>query len=288
MNARIFIGNTQVDSLPANDRGLAYGDGLFETMLVHRGDVPWWDAHWSRLEDGAARLQISLPDAPVILGQASELFNQQSFDQQQIAQQPIDQDRGVLKLIVTRGGSGRGYRRAASTEPNWVVSRHRLPAKPCGSGLMLRWCDTRLAIQPALAGIKHCNRLEQVVARAEWHDDGIDDGLMCDSEGFVVSATSANLFVLREGGWMTPMVDRCGIAGVCRAWCMTDLAAVETRLTIAQVESADAIFLCNAVRGILPVAQLVRRAWSPHPQVAALQARLARVHPAFASDLEVP
>lgn len=153
---------------------------------------------------------------------------------------------------------------------------------------MLRWCDTRLAIQPALAGIKHCNRLEQVIARGEWHDDGIDDGLMCDSEGFVVGATSANLFVLREGGWMTPMVDRCGIAGVCRAWCMTDLAAVETRLTIAQVELADAIFLCNAVRGILPVAQLVRRAWSPHPQVTALQARLARVHPAFASDLEVP
>ena len=272
MTALLFIGNTQTDSLPADNRGLAYGDGLFETMRVHRGDVPWWDAHWSRLMRGAARLRLRLPDASFVRGQASQLFAN---------------DDGVLKLVVTRGAGGRGYAPAPHAEPDWLLSRHSLPSKPRASGLSLRWCDTRLAIQPALAGIKHCNRLEQVIARGEWLDDTIDEGLMCDYEGSAVCATSANLFVLREGGWMTPLIDRCGVAGVCRAWCMAEVAAIEARLTQEQVESADAIFLCNAVRGILPVERLGERQWSPQSQVSALQARLAHVHPAFASHWEV-
>ncbi|MCY7354027.1 MAG: aminodeoxychorismate lyase [Lysobacter sp.] len=271
MTTRFFIGTAQVDSLPANNRGLAYGDGLFETMRMHRGDVAWWDAHWSRLMHGAARLRLRLPDASFVRDQASQLFAN---------------EEGVLKLVVTRAG-GRGYAPSPDSEPNWLLSLHPLPSKPREGGLALRWCDLRLAIQPALAGIKHCNRLEQVLARAEWQQDTIDDGLMRDHEGFVVCATSANLFVLREGGWTTPLVDRCGVAGVCRAWCMAELATTEARLNPEQVESSDAIFLCNAVRGILPVERLDGREWSPHSQVAALQARLAQVHPAFASHREV-
>lgn len=272
MTARFFSGDAQVDSLFADNRGLAYGDGLFETMRVHRGDVPWWDAHWYRLIHGAARLQLRLPGASLVREQASLLCAAAD---------------GVLKLVATRGAGGRGYAPAPHAEPAWLLSMHALPPKPRAGGLSLRWCDTRLAIQPALAGIKHCNRLEQVIACGEWQDDAIDDGLMRDGDGFVVCATSANLFVLRDDGWMTPLVDRCGVAGVCRAWCMAELGAIEARLTRPQVESAHAIFLCNAVRGILPVQRLDGRQWPSHPQVAALQARLAHVHPAFASHREV-
>lgn len=272
MNTRIFIGHREVDSIPPDSRGLAYGDGLFETMRVHRGVVHWWDAHWKRLAHGAARLRIPLPDESIAHGHVTRAAGNAT---------------GVLKLILTRGATSRGYASAPAAEPVWLLSRHPLPATPRTTGLILRWCDTPLAIQPVLAGLKHCNRLEQVIARGEWQDDGIDDGLMRDSEGFVVCATSANLFVFRDGYWLTPDVDRCGVAGVCRAWCMQEAAAQESRLTVEEVETSDAVFLCNAVRGILPVTRLRARAWPPHPGIAHLQARLARAHPAFASDREV-
>ena len=141
-------------------------------------------------------------------------------------------------------------------------------------------------MQPLLAGIKHCNRLEQVLARAECVAAGADEGLACDTDGNVVSATSANLFVLREGAWLTPPLQRCGVAGTCRAALMAPLDAREAMLDIAAVESAEAVFLCNAVRGILPVASLGARRWSPHPAIAAARAALATLHPGLVPELE--
>lgn len=272
MNARIFAGERRIDGIAADDRGLAYGDGLFETLRAHRGDAPWWDAHWARLARGAQRLRLALPEAGFVRRQAVEMLE--------------GVDAGVLKLIVTRGGGGRGYSPPRISEPTWALSTHPLPAAP-ENGLALRWCGTRLSIQPVLAGLKHCNRLEQVLARSEWNDAdaadrGADEGLMLDSEGCVVGATAANLFVLTEGRWATPRIDRCGVAGVCREWLLAELRAEEVRLTRPQVESAEAVFLSNAVRGILPVARLGDRAWAPHPQVSALRARLAAAAPMFA------
>jgi 4-amino-4-deoxychorismate lyase len=166
------------------------------------------------------------------------------------------------------------------------------PVPPPVTGLTLRWCDTRLAIQPALAGIKHGNRLEQVLARSEW-DDGIaaDEGLMRSTGGDVVCATAANLFVLQGGHWRTPPVDRCGVAGVCRQWLLDTFDVEPLRLSVADVETADAVVLTNAVRGILPVARLLatepgERAWLPHTQVAEWQHRLAAAHPAFAAPAD--
>jgi 4-amino-4-deoxychorismate lyase len=277
MTVRIFSGRRRVDAIAADDRGLAYGDGLFETMRVHRGTVPWWDAHWSRLQRGAERLRLSLPDPRQVREEAAALF----------AGDPVDHD-GVLKLIVTRGRGGRGYAPSADVEPTWMLSRHGAPPVAPADGLRARWCETRLASQPLLAGIKHCNRLEQVLARAECTEAGADEGLMQDDDGNAVAATSANLFVLRDGNWATPMLDRCGVAGVCRAQLLAPLQAREAKLDVAAVESADAVFLCNAVRGILPLARLGTRAWLPHPATAAARAALARLHPAFALDMERP
>lgn len=271
MNARattrIFLGDAQIDAIPAGDRGLAYGDGLFETMRVHRGSVWWWDAHWRRLASGAERLRLELPRRALVDAQVAALCG--------------DVDDAVLKLILTRGSGGRGYAPPTDGAPLWVLSCHPAPPSPRAGGLHVRWCTTRLAIQPALGGLKHCNRLEQVLARGEWSAPDVDDGLMRSTEGDVVCATAANLFVLRAGRWCTPPVDRCGVAGVCREWMLQATGAEQSRLSVSVVEAAEALVLCNAVRGILPVARLGNRAWPPQAEVRALRQRLAAAHPAF-------
>src|SRR5690606_2725116 len=149
---RLFRGSTPVEGLQPDDRGFRYGEGVFETMRAHRGAVPWWPAHWQRLARGAARLGLPLPPPGMALAEASAL---------------LAGGNAVLRLQLTRGGGGRGYASPGTAEPTWVLSLHSLPPVPAGEGLRLRWCGLRLAAQPALAGIKHCNRLEQVLARAE-------------------------------------------------------------------------------------------------------------------------
>jgi len=278
---RCFEGESRVAALAPGNRGLAYGDGLFETMRAHRGALPWWDAHWARLAHGAARLGIALPDAAFAHAQAVALLAER--EARDAGSAPGDGD--VLKLLLVRGGNARGYAPLAGAAVCWQLSRHPLPPVAASAGLRLHWCDTRMAVQPALAGLKHCNRLEQVLARAEVDAAGCDEGLLCDGDGHVVSATAANLFVLRDGRWRTPPVDRCGVAGTCRARLLPALDAVEARLSVAEVEAADAVFLCNAVRGILPVASLGSRRWPPAGAALADAHRaLARAHPGFAPD----
>mgnify|MGYP003578954572 FL=1 len=192
MNVRHFVGDQAHPGTPEHDRGLAYGDGLFETMRAHEGTVHWWPAHWRRLERGARTLGFELPSQDHVRHEAHAL---------------LGGARGVLKLIVTRGTGSRGYAPTQQPTPHWILSLHDLPPPPPTEGLHARWCDTRLALQPRLAGIKHCNRLEQVLARAEWRDPQIHEGLVRSAEGDVVSATAANLFVLHGDRWTTPVVD---------------------------------------------------------------------------------
>ncbi|MBP6596197.1 MAG: aminodeoxychorismate lyase [Arenimonas sp.] len=264
----LYRGSRRVDALDPADRGLAYGDGVFETVLVHAQRAVWWPQHRARLAQGAARLGIPGPE-PAWLDQAvADLLTRAPH-------------RAVLKLVYTRGPAGRGYASPALPEPSLVLALHPAPA-PQVAPLALRWCETRLAIQPALAGIKHLNRLEQVLARAEWRDDSAQEGLMLDGEGKVACAISANVFARFGGRWLTPSLARCGVAGIARAWVLAqDAGAGLAEMTREQLQSADALFLCNAVRGILPVASLGGRHWPADPAVAALQARLALAEPAF-------
>jgi 4-amino-4-deoxychorismate lyase len=263
----IHRGRQRVAALDPADRGLAYGDGVFETVLVHAQRAVWWPQHCERLVRGAARLGIALPERAWLDQAVADLL-------------VLAPPRAVLKLVYTRGAGGRGYAAPDASEPSLVLSLH--PAPPPSAPLALRWCQTRLAIQPALAGIKHLNRLEQVLARAEWRDDSAQEGLMLDGEGRVACATAANVFARCQGRWLTPALTRCGVAGIARDWVLAqDIGAEPAELSPAQLETAEALFLCNAVRGILPVASLAGRSWSPDPAVIALQARLARAEPAF-------
>ena len=264
----IYRGRERVAALDPGDRGLAYGDGLFETVLLQSQRAVWWPAHWARLARGAAALGIGLPQREWLEAELGTLL-------------PAAPTRAVLKLVLTRGSGSRGYAAPDGMAPTLVLSVHAVPA-PLPEAITVRWCETRLSIQPRLAGLKHLNRLEQVLARAEWSDPAVHEGLMLDADGRLGCATAANVFARVGGRWLTPPVDRRGVAGLARAWVLENVGgAAEAELDRGQVEAAEALFLCNAVRGILPVGSLGARRWAPHPALEALRRQLGRSEPAF-------
>ena len=268
MSALIFRGNNRRQTLSPHDRGLMYGDGLFETLRASHGDLPWWRAHWQRLQSGAGRIGLALPDEGMIHAAAQEL---------------LDARPQVLKIVLTRGESGRGYLPVAGPA-TCVLSTHPLPPRPA-EPLRLHWCATAIAQQPVLAGMKHLNRLENVLARRECADTGHDEGLMRDGDGHVVCATAANVFVYVGGQWHTPELSQSGIAGIAREHLLSMLEDVRIGpLTHVQVEAADAVFLCNAVRGIMEVRRIGSVPINGHAALDALQQRFLDAHPFFADE----
>lgn len=265
MRVVIFRGNDQVAAVSPQDRGLMYGDGVFETMRAVDGAIPWWSRHWRRLAAGAERLGLTLPDQTHIHDAARAL---------------LDAQPQVLKIILTRGESGRGYQ-PVNGPATCVISTHDLPpALP--DTLSLHWCATPIAQQPLLAGMKHLNRLENVLARRECASAGYAEGLMCDRDGHVVCATAANIFLYSQGQWQTPEVSQAGIAGITREWFLAALDEVRIgAISRAQLECADAVFLCNAVRGIMQVHRIGSVLIPGHPALALLQQRFLAANPFF-------
>ena len=268
MTALMFRGNEPIARIAANDRGLAYGDGLFETILADQGELVWWDRHWQRLSAGARRLAIALPDEQVMLSAARQLAGSQ---------------RRVVKIILSRGESSRGY--APVPGPGTaIVSAHPAP-EPVNAPIALRWCHTPIARQPALAGLKHLNRLENVLARSEWTTADYADGLMCDEQGGVICATSANLFIYRSARWHTPDLSLCGIDGVARQWLLESLPDVLVgRISREQVMQADAVFLCNSVRGMMEVDRIETIKLPESGAFKELQKRFLACNPAFTTE----
>ncbi|MET0255443.1 MAG: aminodeoxychorismate lyase [Luteibacter sp.] len=260
MSGRSSVDFVDGDRVPAADRGFAYGDGLFETLRVVDARAPLWPRHAARLEQGCARLRMPAPDLDAIHAEVLRLAGGMAD--------------AVVRVTVTRGDGPRGYAPPPSPRPRVVVHAAplRLDGDAYAAGLALRLCETRLGDQPALAGMKHLNRLEQVLARAEWSDAAYGEGLMLDVRGDVACATAANVFAVFAGHLVTPAVDRCGVAGVARAEVLALRPAGITRMTPARLAEADEVFLTSAVRGILPIRVFSTRSWQPGPVTRALQA----------------
>lgn len=241
------------------DRGLSYGDGLFETMLVQRGEVRLLGRHLSRLKLGCERLKFSCPEERV---------------RADIAQLTSVKETAVLKIIVTRGAGGRGYR-SSGLDATTIAILYDAPAEAYSREIKVRWCQTRLARNPQLAGLKHLNRLEQVLAQNEWHDPLIAEGLMLDTEGELVCATASNLFAVIDGVLVTPDLRYSGIHGVMRAHVMTaaqqaGVVVEERALRPEEFICASEVFLTNAIRGIRPVVQSEDRTWHVGPITTSL------------------
>ncbi len=237
-------------TIDVSDRGFQYGDGLFETIEINNGRLVFFDRHIRRLKEGCRRLQIPLDDTGNLIAEAENAAK--------------DIVRGVLKIILTRGSGGRGYRQPDSIKPTRVISVYPFPDYSVDytrNGIAARVCSTRLGLNPALAGIKHLNRLEQILARAEWNDTSIQEGLMLDADGNVIEGTMTNLFYVINRQLHTSEILRSGVAGIMRE-IILELAESNALILskryfgIDELLNADEIFVCNSVIGVWPIIQI--------------------------------
>ena len=254
------------------DRGLQYGDGLFETMRVRGREARLLDYHLDRLYEGCGRLGIEPPERRAL--------------RREIARAAAMREEGVLKLIVTRGVGTRGYRPSGSERCTRILALGALPPHAAAATLeplKVKVCRTRLGMSRGLAGLKTLNRLEQVLARSEWRDARIGEGLMQDTDDNVVCGTMSNLFLRRGARLVTPPVDRCGVAGVMRRWILEQADGAGLRPSMRSVSfddlsAADEVFMSNAVAGVMPVGEIRHGANRIRPSrfdaALALRARL--------------
>ena len=246
----ILINGRESDHISVLDRGLQYGDGLFETIRITEGVPQYWQGHVDRLFAGCDRLHVPRPDLAVLQSEAMSLCE--------------NIGDGVLKLIITRGEGGRGYMVPDEIMTTRIVAMFPAPkySEDCWSkGIVVRVCDTRLGLNPALAGIKHLNRLEQVLARAEWNDAEIHEGLMLDAENYVIEGTMSNVYCVKNNELITPDISRCGVKGIIRDQVIKiaqklGINMYETNFTLDTLYDSDEIFVTNSVIGLWPVRQL--------------------------------
>lgn len=234
------------------DRGFAYGDGVFETCKMLHGKIPLWHLHKERLFKSCEKLFIPV-SIDLVEAQFTNLIASLAA---------IDTENSVVKFIVTRGQGGRGYRVPDSALPTIVIGvfpAANYPESHFSEGVSVRLCSQRLSCNPSLAGLKHLNRLEQILARAEWQDDAIAEGILLDTQGNLIEAVFSNIFLIKNGELFTPDLSEAGVEGIMRRFIIETLAPQAglkvhvKRLTITDLLSADSVFLCNSIYGIWPV-----------------------------------
>lgn len=257
--------------IDVQDRGLMYGDGVFETIAVIDNQPRLLEQHWCRLEQGCHRLNIMPPPRSDLMADLQHLLDRENAQNH------------VLKFIITRGPGGRGYRYQPHSSVTRIAMQSEWPAHYATrheNGVRCTVCMTRLASQPLLAGIKHLNRLEQVLARAEWTDESIDEGIMLDHSGNIIEATMSNIFfVTDEARLVTPSLEDCGISGVQRAHVieLAESNGVECQVRevkLPALENYQEVFLTNSLIGIWPVVSIDKHHFDIGPLTRMLQQRL--------------
>lgn len=255
MKQTILVNGCFQDSLPVSDRGLQYGDGVWETVLISSGNVILLDEHLKRLQWGCRVLNIIGLDEQVLRQEILLLI-------QNVTQ-------GILKIIITRGSGGRGYSAQGLNSPTRLLSLHSIPETIDDyrhSGVTIQYCNTRLAHNPQLSGFKHLNRLEQVLARSELAHD-CQEGLVSDIQGNIIEGTMSNLFLITDQQIITPSLSQCGIKGIMRAYIISLLAnenidVIERDISTKDIDHADGIFFTNSVIGLWFVVKFKERCFT--------------------------
>lgn len=246
-----LVNGSPATSIPVDDRGLAYGDGLFETIAFKAGRVLALELHLKRLFRDAPRLGVKLDSSMAVY--RSELVT--------LAERyPL----AVAKLMVTAGSGGRGYRSPAEPQPRRIVSVHEWPQTPDSNaeqGLQAIICKHPLSANPGLAGIKHLNRLDQVIASNELQAKTDFEGLMLNGAGDIIEGTRSNIFVVVKNRLLTPDLSHCGVAGVVREAIIERSASLGIKLEVgtlsdAMLGEADEVFMTNAIIGVCSLARI--------------------------------
>ena len=247
-------------TISALDRGFTYGDGVFRTMKIKDGQPISWPFHYQKLVADCAAIGIVCPSAELLMSDIQLLFPISEFDDGQVQ---------VVKVIITRGEGERGYAPPAVTIPSRVLIKSAMPSYAdthYTQGVRLHLCDTRLALQPKLAGIKHLNRLENILARMEWRDESVFDGLMLDQHGNVIECTMSNIFARVGKMLYTPDLSQCGVAGIPRQRILgleaiLGLTAHVAILSLPELLSADEVIICNSLYGVFQVTAIGDHTW---------------------------
>ena len=267
MTALVLVDGEPTAAVSPLDRGFAFGDGIFRTLRVSAGRPLNWDRHFRRLAHDCNALGLAVPREDVLRSEMTRVA-------------PGD---ATVKITVTRGLSGRGYSMPPETRPVRVVAAFPPPEYPmelARDGIRVRRCDLVLSEQPRLAGVKTLNRLENVLARSEWFDARIREGLLCDGAGRLVEGTMSNVFLVLGGAIRTPSLTRCGVSGAQRDR-IHDLAlsngiAFDVRdIPFGELSDADEVFLANSLIGLWPVVAFGARQWPVGPLTRRFQAEIA-------------
>ncbi len=266
----ILVNGSEQHCLDIADRGFQYGDGLFETIAIENAHPVFLREHLHRLKTGCSILKIPYPGDALIISELKLLLDSESS--------------AVLKIILSRGKGGRGYRQPETIEPTRILSLHPYPDYPESyktNGIRARLCDFRMGANPALAGVKHLNRLEQVLARSEWRDEDIQEGLMLDINDYLVEGTMSNVFIAKDKQLLTPILDNNGVKGIIRQIILDyadqyDLNMRCTKIQPQTIFEADEIFVSNSVIGLWPVASLGQYRYQIGPVSHQAQALLTK------------
>ncbi len=251
------------------DRGFAYGDGIFRTMVIRNGVPASWPLHYQKLVADCAVIGIVCPSAELLMSDLQQLFSPEEI--------------AVAKIMITRGEGERGYAPPAVTMPLRVIIKSALPQYAEANymaGVYLHVCETRLAHQTKLAGVKHLNRLENVMARMEWQDDTLFDGLLLDQQGNVIECTMSNIFARLGDKLITPDLSQCGVAGITRQRIIglaatLDLSIEVTQLPLTRLLQADEVIICNSLYGAFQVNKVSDQTWSQQTLAATIRKALA-------------
>lgn len=279
----VLINGQQEETLSPLDRGFSYGDGVFRTLAVVNGHPDNWMDHYKKLMSDCHVLGIVCPSSEVLLSDIEKLIRTSSEEPS------IKENQNpsfVIKIIITRGESERGYAMPALAQPNRVLISSDFPIYPESNfieGVKLHLCSLRLSHQPMLAGIKHLNRLENVIARAEWQDSTMVDGVLLDAKDAVIECTASNIFARFGTELLTPDLSNCGVAGVTRQRILElagnlSLQASVSHISLSRLMQADEIIICNSLFGTWQVREFNYQYWPQLPLANQLKLLLKSSH----------
>ncbi|QLK46484.1 aminodeoxychorismate lyase [Vibrio owensii] len=229
------------------DRSFQYGDGCFTTIKTKKGELEHWQAHVERMEACLKTLHIPFPDWSQVFDWAMKAV--------------LNDELAGIKIHISRGTGGRGYSPSGIEGPVVTISNFAFPSHYSSwqeNGVPLGVCRTYLGIQPLLAGHKHNNRIEQVLAKAEIEGTEFTDAVTLNVQNHVIETTMANLFWVKDKKVYTPDLSLSGVAGVMRRKVLEFLQTNGYPVQVATFElsdllNADEVWMCNALLGVAPV-----------------------------------